>query len=125
MSSPATRAASSMCESAKGASSFGRLPDHRRNPALKFVTDIYVLTTKKLTKGHVLYLQERMTDIVLQANVAKLVAGCGPQRDFPLRRRQKAAMEDLLRYALPTFWTAGCKAFGRHHLSQSASDDFE
>ncbi|WP_336491091.1 hypothetical protein [Methylobacterium nigriterrae] len=104
----------------EGAKLRARLADHLSNPQLGFVTEIYVLASEAFTKAAVVRLQERLTDLALADGRARLIAGCGPLRGFPLSQQERQSLDLVLLFGLHMLNVAGCRAFAPLRLDAPA-----
>ncbi|WP_091131690.1 hypothetical protein [Microvirga guangxiensis] len=84
-----------------------RLPDHRRNEDLLFAEEIFVLANAAFDKSDIVYLQERISGLVKQAQRAYLVQGTGPISQ-PLCASKRRELDLVLRYGLTLLKAAGC-----------------
>ena len=100
-----------------------RLPHHNADPELRLADRIYVLPSPSFTKGCVVYLQERVTDQALAVRRARLIAGTGPFRGFPMPEHAKSSLDLALAIGLEMLADAGCSAF-QPREGASASLDF-
>ena len=84
-----------------------RLPDHRRNEDLLFAQEIFVLANMAFDKSDIVYLQERISGLVREAQRAYLVQGTGPISQ-PLCAPRRQELDLVLRYGLTLLKAAGC-----------------
>jgi hypothetical protein len=84
-----------------------RLPDHRRNADLTFVETLYILTSDLFEKTDVVYLQEKLSTLIQQADTVRLVQGCGPTSQ-PISAAKAEELDMVLHFGLQLLEQAGC-----------------
>lgn len=87
-----------------------RLQEHSLDPAKNFATEVFALVDRdgQLDKPAVIHLQKRVSEVIREAGVARLIAGVTPcSADLPEWRR--STLDRMLEAALPLLFDAGCR----------------
>ena len=94
----------------EGVKLWNRLGDHRADPQLAFVAEIYVLVSPRFDKAATVYLQEQLTQVIEAEPGLDCHKGCGPLSDFPLSLENRQALDLALLLGLNLIHAAGLRA---------------
>jgi hypothetical protein len=87
-----------------------RLQEHALDASKVWAQEVFALVGRdcRLDKASVIHLQRRLSDTIVQAATAQLIAGVGPcSADLPPWRL--ASLEQMFESALPLLFDAGCR----------------
>jgi hypothetical protein len=93
----------------EGVKLWARLGDHRADPQLAFVDEIYVLVSPAFHKGATVYLQEQLSEIVQAEPELDHHKGCGALSGFPLGDAERKSLNLAVLLGLNLFHAAGLR----------------
>ena len=93
----------------EGVKLWTRLGDHKADPQLDFVEEVYVLVSPSFHKGATVYLQEQLSEIVQAEPALDSHKGCGPLTGFPLGDADRKSLDLAVLLGLNLFYAAGLR----------------
>ncbi|CAA2136887.1 hypothetical protein [Methylobacterium bullatum] len=93
----------------EGVKLWTRLGDHKADPLLAFVEEVYVLVSPSFHKGATVYLQEQLSEIVQAEPGLDYHKGCGPLAGFPLGDADRKSLDLSVLFGLSLFHAAGLR----------------
>lgn len=93
----------------EGVKLWTRLGDHKADPQLDFVEEVYVLVSPSFHKGATVYLQEQLSEIVQAEPALDSHKGCGPLTGFPLSHADRKSLDLAVLLGLNLFYAAGLR----------------
>ncbi|KAA0121725.1 hypothetical protein CIW48_22430 [Methylobacterium sp. P1-11] len=93
----------------EGVKLWTRLGDHKADPQLDFVEEVYVLVSPSFHKGATVYLQEQLSEIVQAEPALDSHKGCGPLTGFPLGDADRKSLDLAVLLGLNLFHAAGLR----------------
>lgn len=107
----------------EGVKLWTRLGDHKADPQLNFVEEVYALVSPDFHKGATVYLQEALSEIVQAEPGLDYHKGCGPLADFPLGEGERKALDLAMLLGLNLFCAAGLRVLqpGQSRLARQVA----
>lgn len=107
----------------EGVKLWTRLGDHKVDPQLDFVEELYVLVSPAFHKGATVYLQEALSEIVQAEPGLDYHKGCGPLAGFPLGDAERKSLDLAVLLGLNLFYAAGLRVLqpGQSRLARQVA----
>ncbi|GAB6842894.1 hypothetical protein HNR00_005066 [Methylorubrum rhodinum] len=107
----------------EGVKLWTRLGDHKADPQLDFVEEVYVLVSPIFHKGATVYLQEQISQIVQAEPRLDFHKGCGPLAGFPLGEADRKSLDLAVLLGLNLLHAAGLRVLqpGQSRLAQQVA----